>query len=509
VVGRAALGLALWGLAGWWPAAPAAAAECAGSASAADLDAFFRADDAAGLAGADYPHAIALPDGRTLWYFQDAFVGRDVQLWGDRFAHNAAMVQDGACFELLTAPGGGGTSWIGSWVENDLQNWVWLLDAEVGADGHLWVFLAEVHNPNGRGAAHGARPVGTWTARVSLPDLRLVGMQEAPDASHSLFGYSIVSDSRWTYLYGHCYRQFDGAETIGFDPDCSPYAYLARVPKGQLGRELEYWSEEGWTRDRAARTPVFTAEQSMPVSVERFGDVYVAASDENDWFGHDVVISTAPAPQGPWTEVLRYTPETRCGEACNNYGAFVLPELDGDQVVIAQSNNAWNMEEAFADASRYRIGVRAVTVPGVSAASLSREPSLALAEADTAFGDASAAPSGRAAEVEAPEEADAADRADAAAPAAEPAADPSGARPPNEASPLTATVTGSLRWATVMAWVAGLGALVLAGSLTLGATAGLVRAVESSRPRRRLALTRLRAVGATRRHGPASGPSVP
>jgi hypothetical protein len=60
-----------------------------------------------------------------------------------------------------------------------------------------------------------------------------------------------------------------------------------------------------------------------------------------------------------------------------------------------------------------------------------------------------------------------------------------------------------------MAWVAGLGALVLAGSVTLGATAGLVRAVESSRPRRRLALIRLRAVGATRRHGPASGPPVP
>ena len=107
----------------------------------------------------------------------------------------------------------------------------------------------------------------------------------------------------------------------------------------------------------------------MPVSVERFGDVYVAASDDDDWFGSDVVIRTAPAPQGPWTEVLRYTPETRCA-ACNNYGAFILPQLEDGQVVIAHSNNAWDIRaEAFGDASLYRIGVRSVQVPGVPATS--------------------------------------------------------------------------------------------------------------------------------------------
>ena len=350
----------LWSL----PAPAVEAAECAAGSTAAELDAFFAADDAAGLAGADYPHAVALPDGRTLWLFQDAFVGTDALLGDDRFAHNAALVQTGNCFEMLPASGGDGTSWIGSWVEDELNTWIWPLDAEIGADGHLWLFLAAVRNERGDGAAAGAEPVGTWRARYRLPDLELIDLEPAEDASNELFGYSIVSDEDWTYLYGHCYRQFlpDG----GFDPSCSPHVYLARVPRGRLDNQPWYWSEDqGWTRDRSLRTPVMSAQLTMPVSVERFGDVYVAASDEDDWFGSDVVVRTADAPQGPWREAVRYTPATKC-EQCNNYGAFVLPRLERGKVVIAHSNNAWDMErEAFTDASRYRISVNAVSVPGV------------------------------------------------------------------------------------------------------------------------------------------------
>jgi hypothetical protein len=78
-------------------------------------------------------------------------------------------------------------------------------------------------------------------------------------------------------------------------------------------------------------------------------------------------------PQGPWTEVARFTPDLRCS-TCNNYGAFVLPYLEGDQVVIAYSNNAWDMGNAILDASLYRIDVTTLDVPGVSAASLTRTP---------------------------------------------------------------------------------------------------------------------------------------
>ncbi len=354
------------------PPLPAVTEACAADTSAAALDAFFAADGAAGLAGGDYPHVIALPDGRLLWLFQDAFLGDDASLFGDRFAHNAALVQDGPCFRLLPPGGGAGTSFVGSWVEQSLTSWIWPLDAELGADGYLWLYLAEVQNADGTGAAKGARPIGTWRARLSLPDLQLVDMAPASDRSRSLYGYSIVSDLEWTYLFGHCYRQF-GTVEYGFSEECSPYAFLARVPKGRMDLAPEYWDGDGWSDRHVDARPVLTAERSMPVSVERFGDLYVAASKENDWFGNDIVVRTAALPQGPWTEVARFTPELRCA-TCNDYGAFVLPHLQGDQVVIAYSNNAWDMSEAVVDASLYRIDLSAIDVPGVSAASLSRTP---------------------------------------------------------------------------------------------------------------------------------------
>lgn len=462
----------------------ASAAECAASSSAADLDAFFSSDDAAGLAGADYPHVIALPDGRFLWYFQDAFFGTDGRLLDDDFAHNAALVQDGDCFEVLDPPGGDGDSWIGSWVESSLSNWLWPLDAEVGVDGDLWLFLAEVQNSNDTGAARGALPVGTWIARYTLPELQLVGMEPAPDPSRSLFGYSVVSDSEWSYVYGHCYRQFDEAGLIGFDSDCSPHAYLGRVPLGEFDRELEYWTSNGWSDDRDDRLPVMSADLSMPVSVQRFGDVYVAVSDENDWFGPDIVVYTSPAPQGPWHEAARYTPDTRCGDGCNNYGAFLLPELEGDDIVVAHSNNAIDMTNAFADASLYRSSVRTVEVPGVSADNLTREPDLDLARAEPEDNEPEAAPVRPAV---------AAGRAVAPATVAEPVA-----------AFAAVTIVDPLWSRLLIAGLASVFVLVAATFAPITAL-GFARSTRRARHRRRRVLD---APSASRRHGADGGASV-
>ena len=243
------------------------------------------------------------------------------------------------------------------------QQWFWPLDAEVGADGHLWLFLAEVRNPNGSGAAIGAEPVATWRARYRLPDLELVDLEPAADAvAASLFGYSIVSDDDWTYLFGHCYKPVrPGAAGSGSIRRARRTPTWPGCPWGSSIDQPQYWSGAGWTARRSARRPVLTGQHSMPVSVERFGDVYVAASDEDDWFGSDVVIRTAPAPAGSVDRGAALYARDALRRACNNYGAFVLPQLEDDQVVIAHSNNAWDMRaDAFADASLYRIGVRAV-----------------------------------------------------------------------------------------------------------------------------------------------------
>lgn len=342
------------------------AADCASGATAADLDAFFSRDGAVGMAGADYAHAFALPDGRTLWLLQDAFWNPTGQLTGAQYAHNAALVQTNNCFEVAPRVDGEGPSWIGSSVEAPLENWFWPLDAEIGSDGHLWLFLASMRNVADDDA--GGLPSGTWRARLALPSLRLVDLEPASDSSRSLFGYSIVSDDEWTYLFANCYRQFTSA---GFDPACSPYVYVARVPKGELDEPLEYWNGSGWSDRRDDRQPVMTGDTSLAPSVERFGDTYVSVSDDNEWFGSELVVRTAKAPQGPWSEVSRFSPETKCAEHCHNYGPFILPRLENDQIVIVHSNNAWDMEAvAYPEPSIYRLDVLSVAVAGIPGAPL-------------------------------------------------------------------------------------------------------------------------------------------
>ncbi len=350
------------------PTSTATAADCAADATAASLDAFFGADDAAGLAGGDGPKITDLRDGRFLWMFHDNYRGDGTHLPVEGFAHNRALVQTGNCFGLLDDPGGRGNSWIGSWVETTWVEWFWPLDAEIGADGHLYVFLAYMRDPTITPDFRGARPVETWRARYTLPDLEFVDLEPAPEPSSSLFGYSIVSDDSWSYLYGNCHRHFLEDTELGFDPSCSPHAYLARVARGQFDDAPEFWTGSGWSPRRDDRQPVLTGEGSMPLSVERFGNTYVAAADEGDWYGSDVVIRTASRPEGPWTEVLRYTTPTKCGERCNNYAVVIHPQLQGDQVVVAQSNNAWDFAgDALEQASLYRISLQALDVPGVKA----------------------------------------------------------------------------------------------------------------------------------------------
>ena len=366
----------------FWTPSPASAANCAEASTAEGLHEFFRADDAAGLAGADYPHAIGLPDGRTLWYFQDAFFGSGSKLDGEQIRpQRRARARPATASNHWSAPGGDGDSWIGSWVETDLQNWLWPLDAELGADGHLWLFLAEVQNPNGDGAARGALPVGTWVARYTYPGLRLVGMEPGSRPVRgrcSATRSCQTANGRISMATAIASSTTRGA--IGFDADCSPHAYLARVPVGQFDQELEYWTSTGWSDDRGERTPVLSSEISMPVSVQRFGDVYVAASDEGDWFGDDVVVYTAPAPQGPWVEALRYTPETalRAG----------LQQLR--RLRAARSRRRPGRDRPVEQCPRHALHVRAgialplqcaraVDVPGASSANLTRQPDLDLA----------------------------------------------------------------------------------------------------------------------------------
>ena len=214
----------------------AAAPACGtGTLSEAELDAAFadpglgRTDRQQGFGGGDYQHAYPLPDGRVLWMFQDLHFSNSNTLGATNAVHNGALIQEGSCW---TIQGSQGRDFIGDALTQDSVRWFWPLDGEVGSDGRLRIFMAEMVNPNGTGAALGAAPVATWLATLDALTLSVLSFEPAPgNAPRDLFGWSVVSTDQYSYLYSHCYRQFinDLPGTGQFDAACMPHKPVVSI----------------------------------------------------------------------------------------------------------------------------------------------------------------------------------------------------------------------------------------------------------------------------------------
>jgi hypothetical protein len=75
----------------------------------------------------------------------------------------------------------------------------------------------------------------------------------------------------------------------------------------------------------------------------------------------------ASGPAGPWVTVAAFEPATICGTRCNTYFATLLPWCDDDgSLLIAISNNAWDMRDAAWHTQLYRPSVYAVPNPALS-----------------------------------------------------------------------------------------------------------------------------------------------
>lgn len=321
--------------------------ECASGSDPDSLNGFF----AAGVAfrGADYQRAFPLPDGRILWVFQDVFVrGRGATT---SFVHNAALVQQGSCFTVLY--NGNFASPDEYLFPNDTDRkdrWFWPLAGDMGADGMFHLFVAEMRE---RGPSYLSKtePVATWRVRIDPATLQVVDAQPAADASAALYGWSIVSDSTYSYLYAHCHKQF-GWDPFPFvsppvyvhDFDCVQDVTVARVPRGRFEQPLQYWNGASWTSNRA------TAANIVPtgrlVSASQFYRTapgkYVAITKVGDWFGETIEIDVASSPQGPFRTVRTIATGRRCPD-CNTYFPSKLPyDAANGEWIIGLSNNRFS-----------------------------------------------------------------------------------------------------------------------------------------------------------------------
>jgi hypothetical protein len=298
-----------------------------------------------GVVGADYQRSTPLANGAVLWTFQDAEVRRPN---GTRtLVHNIGMIQRGNCFTVLMS----GTAtdprpWLYASRTTQFAHWYWPLGAEMGADGRVYVFMAEMVE-RGPGYLTRVEPVSTVVAGVDIDSLE-VDVEAVPaNASAALYGWSIESDSTWTYLYAQCHRQFGFEPYIdvyAHDRQCSSIVTLARVPRGRLLEPPRYWTGSSWHPDPAAARAVMQTEGRMvnATQVVRSNGSWMAITKVGDWWGDRILVEQASRAAGPFRVVADIAAVPKCAVDCNTYFASWIPTADPTQLVFGLSHNRWD-----------------------------------------------------------------------------------------------------------------------------------------------------------------------
>lgn len=320
---------------------------CLEGNTASDYDSMFDSEPG-GVIGADYQRATPLPNGNVLWTFQDA----EVRLPDGRstIVHNIGMMQMGTCFRVLMS----GTPWAPeSWLfasqTTPFSRWYWPMDATMGSDGRVYVYVVEMLERGTRYLEH-VVPTSTVVAAVDI-DTGRVGFQGAAgNSSSDLYGWSSEADGEWTYLYAHCYRQFGyDLGPNGFfrihDLDCANELSVARVPRGQLFAPYEYWTGGGWSRRAWQAAPILETEGRLvnAADISYINGQWLAVIKIDDWFGNQILVESSSRPTGPFETVAVLDATPQCDpRTCNTYFASVIPGGNDGEVMIGLSNNRWD-----------------------------------------------------------------------------------------------------------------------------------------------------------------------
>lgn len=320
---------------------------CLPGNTADDLDSMFDSEPG-GVIGADYQRATRLPNGNVLWTFQDA----EIRLPTGRstIVHNIGMMQIATCFSVLMS----GTRakpepWLFASETTPFQHWYWPMDAAMGSDGGVYVYLVEMFERGTRYLDH-VVPTSTAVAAIDIETWNVEFLGSAGDDSSDLYGWSSESDEEWTYLYAHCYRQFGyDLGPNGFfrihDLDCADELRVARVPRGELFAPYEYWTGGGWSRHRWQARPILETEGRLvnAADISYIEGQWLAIVKIDDWFGSEILVESSSRPTGPFqtVAVIGATPQCDPG-ICNTYFASVIPGGDDGEIIIGLSNNRWD-----------------------------------------------------------------------------------------------------------------------------------------------------------------------
>jgi hypothetical protein len=282
-----------------------------------------------GWVGGDGTRAVALPDGRTVWFFNDTQI-RTVKPSGRASAitlvHNSAVIQNaqGALVQTLFSTGTNRRRAYVNLSPYQSSRWIWPASTLV-SNGTLYVMYSE---ERGRRTFH-QKWSGGYVATFALPSLEMTGMY--PIAAKTInWTQDLLADADgFTYIYG-----MGGGET-----------YVARTPSSSPLNDQSQWSYfdgTGWSSQQSAATSI-SGSLDSEFSVTAVGSQYVLISKvPNSLYEGDIDAYVASSPTGPFVngEPIYQTPGQSGRFKIYAYNAHVQPELtttQGDQSTLVVS----------------------------------------------------------------------------------------------------------------------------------------------------------------------------
>ncbi len=367
-----------------------------------------------GWAGGDGGGTVDLGNGRILWMFADSFIGgvaNGKHAPGSHMINNVFSVQTLNSrskptqqeFDFAWGPmgqDGKPTAWLipdpsimslARNVDNKTKpnGWFWPAGGgcvvDINGKQQLFVFLYHM-GFNGKGGVWGFENIGGAMAVVENPKQRisqwnirqldlsftkdaLRGLEQTDKATpllESNWGHSCIhikddgnaETSGFVFVYGDQHRKYKNRQLL-----------LARVRPKEIEdfAKWEFYSgKNGWVADCDRVEPIadgIGAEFSIE-QVQFQGKTKFVMVHSHHWFGTNVFVRTADAPEGPWSKPFAVydVPDLKKSKNYFTYAArghaMLSPEGHLLITYIVNSNDFWEMA---GDASIYR--PRCITVP--------------------------------------------------------------------------------------------------------------------------------------------------
>jgi hypothetical protein len=299
---------------------------------------------AMGWQGADAAYSILLPDGRDIWIFGDTLFGPERVVTGNdpRMVHNSLGIS--TCKEgrwqidyvIKRDASGTATSYFSPAIK---EHWYWALDGFY-AKGKLWVTLLCLRHPE-KPATPG------FDFETCGSDLAEISDLERDPQQWKVVIHPLVADGA---------KAYPSATTVTYDG----YAYLfaqyesgtrpllvTRIPLSKLestAKHLQYLARDGrWKHGlNPADAQEVMASGASELSIRYHPELkeWVAIHVDPAFFSDKILLRTAPALTGPWTDgqAIFKMPEMQPGPARNKnvfcYAGKEHPEFESSSEIV-------------------------------------------------------------------------------------------------------------------------------------------------------------------------------